>query len=40
MYRFNKDLINEIPQNTISNMKENYCWDSIAKGYVELIKTL
>ncbi len=36
----NKDLINEIPQNTISNMKENYCWDSIAKGYVELIKTL
>ena len=36
----NKDLINEIPQNAIRNMKENYCWDSIAKGYFELIKTL
>ena len=36
----NKDLMNEIPQNAISNMKENYCWDSIAKGYVDLIKTI
>lgn len=36
----NKELMNEIPQNAISNMKENYCWDSIAEGYVELIKTL
>ena len=36
----NKDLMNEIPQSAISHMKENYCWDSIAKGYVELIKTL
>ena len=36
----NKNLMNEIPHNAISNMKENYCWDSIAKGYVELIKTL
>ena len=36
----NKALINEIPQNAITNMKENYCWDSIAKGYIELIKNL
>ena len=36
----NNDLINEIPKNAINLMKSNYCWDSIAKGYVELIKTL
>ena len=35
----NKNLMNEIPHNAISNMKENYCWDTIAEGYVELIKT-
>ena len=36
----NIDLMSEIPQKAISHMNSNYCWDSIAKGYVELIKTL
>ncbi len=36
----NKDLMSEITKKAISHMKSNYCWDSIAKGYVDLIKSI
>ena len=35
-----KNLLNKIPQNAINHMKNNFSWDSVAKYYIEIIKSL
>ncbi len=35
-----KNLLNKIPQNAINHMKNNFSWDSVAKDYIKIIKSL